>query len=107
MSVSGYFGGSIKFNFESYNVFTYYYGAVTLINAQTFLIKMATTYQRLKTRCELVGISLKELCDRGQVPVSRIYNWRDREPDALKTLRKLETMLDEAAFENQEGDNDV
>lgn len=75
---------------------------------------MPKIYHRLKSKCELAGLTVKDVCEHAGVPFRRIYQWRYREPESLKNppepvqvMERLEAAIEELSEQKAAESEDV
>lgn len=57
------------------------------------------TFEKLSVRCNILGISISELCRRAEVGRQTVEHWSKVEPQTLVILDKLQTELTKLEYE--------
>ena len=55
-----------------------------------------TTYEMIKERAKLSGLSLVQLCLRVGIARETLENWKEKEPKTLVILQKINDVLTDA-----------
>jgi transposase-like protein len=58
------------------------------------------TYTSLKIQCAEAGTSITEVCRRAGIQHQVIHAWKNNEPKSIKTLKRLEALINEIKAEN-------
>ena len=58
------------------------------------------TFEKLSVRCNILGISISELCRRAEVGRQTVEHWKQVEPKTLVIYDKLLTELTKLEYEH-------
>ena len=57
------------------------------------------TFEKLSIRCDMLGISISELCRRAEVGRQNLEHWKHEEPTTLIMYFKLMNVLNDLQYE--------